>query len=154
MNDWSLSDVDLEKHRTVRKTVSNPRAQWTNRRGHKQLSYKAQSIDASTNYRIYARQNTNDPSDFSCGLALIHQGKKPLTLVRYNGASHAHGDIHYRCHIHYAKECFLRDGRKPESFAEEPDRYSTLDEALMCLVEDCGISGVPRKEWKDLFDDS
>jgi len=86
-------------------------------------------------------------------LALVHRGGKPLTLVRYNGSSHAHGEIRYRCHIHRATAEALAAGRRIDSFAEETDRYRTLEGALACLIEDCAVQGVSAKlDERDLFD--
>ena len=63
-------------------------------------------------------------------------------MARYNGSSHRHGDIHYRPHIHRATERAMAAGKKPESAAEETDRYLTVDEALRCLVDDFRIEGL------------
>ena len=106
-------------------------------------------------YRIYQRQNLDDKRDFSCGLALVQRGGKPLTLVRYNGSSHAHGEIRYCCHIHLATAEALAAGRRIDSYAEETDRYKTLEGALACLIEDCAVQGVSAKfDERDLFDGS
>ena len=106
-------------------------------------------------YRIYQRQNLNDERDFSCGLALVQRGGKPLTLARYNGSSHAHGEIRYRCHIHRATAEALAAGRRIDSYAEETDRYKTLEGALACLVADCAVQGVSANlDERDLFDGS
>ena len=65
-----------------------------------------------------------------------------LTLARYNGPGHEHGDILYRPHIHRATEKAIASGRKPEREAEETGRYQTLDGALACLLEDFSIAGL------------
>ena len=93
--------------------------------------------------------------DFSCGLTWVHKGGKAVTLVRYNGSSHRHGDIFYRCHIHRAAAEALAAGRKIDSHAEQTERYRTLEGALACLVEDCGVKGLTAEhDQRRLFDDS
>lgn len=88
----------------------------------------------------------NDDSDYSCGILFLPRGSASLTLARYNGSSHPHGDISYQPHIHLATERAIAKGRKPESEAEETDRYHTLDGALACLVKDFHISGLQTKQ--------
>ncbi len=103
-------------------------------------------------YRIYQRQNLDDSLDFSCGLAMTRCGGKPLSLVRYNGASHVHGEIRYACHIHLASAEALAAGRKADSYAEATDRYSNMEGALACLIEDCGVEGLTANhDGRDLF---
>ena len=155
MTELSLSDDDLNGHRTVSKRVTNPGARWSEKPGrHRQRNYAAISDDGSS-YRIYLRQNLDDERDFSCGLALMQRGGKPLSLVRYNGSSHTHGEIRYRCHIHRASAEALAAGRKIDSRADETDRYATLEGALACLIEDCGVRGLTAQhDDGDLFDGS
>ena len=153
MTESLLSDEDLESYRTAPKQVTNPRARWLEKLGHKQKTFNAKAVHSDDLYQLYIRQNLNDNSDFSCGLALVVRDGKPLTLVRYNGASHVHGDIRYGCHIHTATAEAIRKGRRPESEAEETDRYATIDSALACMISDCGILGItPELDYQDLID--
>ena len=155
MTDLVLSNDEINTLRAGRKKVTNPGARWTEKPGrHKQRNHLAESEDGKR-FRVYLRQNLDDLRDFSCGLALVHKGGKPVSLVRYNGSSHAHGDIAYRCHIHRATSEALAAGKKIDSHAEETDRYKTLDGALACLIDDCGIQGLTsRHDERDIFDDS
>lgn len=93
-------------------------------------------------FEVYQRQNLADENDFSCGIAYLPHGRPPLTLARYNGPSHPHGEITYLPHIHRASEQAMAAGRRPESEAEETDRFSTLEGALACLVEDFSLTGL------------
>ena len=153
MDDQHLSNVDLNRLRSISKQVKNPGARWHTKPGrHQQRNFTAETEDGSF-YRIYLRQNLDDEKDFSCGLALVRRGGKPLSLVRYNGSSHAHGEIKFRCHIHRGSAEALAEGKKIDSQADETDRYRTLDGALACLIEDCGVQGLAgRHDEKDLFD--
>ncbi len=153
MTDLLLSNDVLDGLRSASKQVRNPGARWLEKPGrHMQRNFNAETEDGAI-YRIYQRQNLNDDLDFSCGLALARRGAKPLSLVRYNGASHVHGKIRYVCHIHRATAEALSAGRKVDSHAERTDRYRTLEGALACLIEDCGVEGLSADhDGKDLFD--
>ena len=152
MIDLLLSNDELDHHRSVEKTVRNPGARWKEKPGrHKQRNYSAESRDG-TSYLIYLRQNLNDDRDFSCGLQLVRRGSRPLSLVRYNGASHAHGEIRYRCHIHQASVQAISAGKKIDSNAEATNRYRTLEGALACLLDDCSVKGLSAEhDQGDLF---
>ena len=76
------------------------------------------------------------------GIVRLAPGGVRLTLARYNGSNHQHGDIRYQPHIHRATEAAITDGRKPEHAAEETTRYQTLEGALACLIEDFSLSGL------------
>ena len=118
MTDLILSNDQLDGLRSAPETGYESRVRWREKPGrHKQRNYTAVSADG-TRYRIYQRQNLNDDMDFSCGLTWVHKGGKAVTLVRYNGSSHRHGDIFYRCHIHRAAAEALAAGRKIDSHAE------------------------------------
>ena len=69
-------------------------------------------------------------------------GGSSLTLARYNGPSHAHGDIAYHTHIHRASERAIEAGKKPESEAQATNRFKTLEDALACLMEDFNVTGL------------
>ncbi|TLS78297.1 hypothetical protein FE236_00620 [Mariprofundus erugo] len=139
MNFDNLSDDDLDNLRTMAKRVTNPGSRWSEKPGHSQRNLKV----ASDRYQfeLYQRQNLNDETDFSCGLRVIKPDGTSLTLCRYNGSSHAHGEIEYRCHIHKATAEEISAGRKPEGHADETDRYSTLSGATYCIMLDCTITG-------------
>ncbi len=122
MNDLLLSNDELDRLRSIPKRARNPGARWLEKPGrHKQRNFDAVTEDGAV-YRIYQRQNLDDDLDFSCGLALIRRGGKPLSLIRYNGASHVHGAIRYVCHIHRASAEALTARRKVDSHAEVTDR--------------------------------
>ena len=153
MTDALMSNDELDDLRSASKRVTNPGARWREKPGrHRQRNFTAEAEDGAV-YRIYLRQNLDDDQDFSCGLALVHRGGRPLSLVRYNGASHAHGEIRYRCHIHRATAEATSAGRKVDSHADATDRYRTLEGALACLIEDCGVQGLTAQhDERDLFD--
>ena len=153
MTDVLFSNDELDRLRSVPKRVTNPGARKREKPGgHRQQNFLAESEDGSQ-FRIYLRQNLNDERDFSCGLALVHKGGRPLSLIRYNGSSHRHGEIHYRCHVHRATAEALAAGGKIDRHAEETDRYSTLESALDCLIQDCGVRSLEVEHVQgDFFD--
>ena len=129
------------------KRVTTRRARWLEKPkahpAHQQRSYQAVGQqDEETRFEVYQRQNLGDEQDFSCGIVYLPPGSSPLTLARYNGPSHVHGDIDYRPHIHRASERAMAAGRKPETDAEETKRFTTLEGALACLIDDFRLNGL------------
>ena len=152
MTDVPMSDGEFDAMRSTPKRVMNPQARWREKPGgHKQRNFDlVAKQDNTQRFRLYLRQNLNDEQDFSCGLALVQPGGGTLSLVRYNGSSHRHGDILFRCHIHRATEDAYMAGKKIDSHADATERYGTLDGALGCLIDDCSVDGMPFS--RDLFD--
>ena len=137
------SDDELAELRALAKMVTNPGARWVAKPGHRQRNFQlVAGDDEEVAFAIYQRQSVLDDSDFSCGIALLARGDARLTLARYNGPSHIHGEIDFRPHIHRATAQAIAAGRKPESEADETDRFTTLDVALSCLLEDFNVSGI------------
>ena len=138
------------------KRVTNPGARWSRKPGHRQRNFQVTGLeDETSRFQIYLRQSEADVNDFSCGIAYLPIGGSRLTLARYNGPSHIHRDIRYRTHIHRATAMAIAAGRKPESEAGETDRYTTLDGAFRCLVEDFQIQGItpPEPDRQRMFHD-
>ena len=102
---YSTEELDLL--RAVRKQVTNPGSRWSEKPTgapvHRQRSFKAVAEDGEeSRFEIYQRQNLFDDEDFSCGIAHVSLDGSRLTLARYNGPGHEHGDIIYKPHIHRA----------------------------------------------------
>ena len=139
---------ELDAFQSMPKRITNPRAHWLEkprgRPAHRQRNFQVSGGDDKEEVRflIYQRQSLEDEQDFSCGIAYLPRGAPPLTLARYNGPSHEHGDIAYRQHIHRASEAAFAAGRKAEADATETDRFETVAGALACLTEDFNVSGV------------
>ena len=131
----------------MRKRVTNPGARWSEKPigapVHRQRSFKAIAEDGNeSRFEIYQRQNLLDDDDFSCGIAHVSLDGSRLTLARYNGPGHEHGDILYRPHIHRATAEAIASGKKPEHEAEETERFATPEGALACLVDDFNVVGL------------
>ena len=110
---------------------------------HRQRSFKVRAgAENGLSFEIYQRQNIRDDADFSCGIAYLPLDGSRLTLARYNGPWHEHGDIAYRTHIHLTTAQAIASGGKPEREAAETDRYETLEGAMACLIEDFNVAGI------------
>lgn len=140
MNFDQLTDDDIRALLALPKRVTNPTVRRQDKPGHRQRNFKVEGGDFS--FELYMRQNQFDTVDFSCGLKIIKPDGQPLTLLRYNGGGHIHGDIAYACHIHRATQAAITAGKKPESHAEPTLAYRTLNGALAQLLEDAAITGL------------
>ena len=141
------TEAELDSLRSMPKRITNPRARWLEkpkgRPAHRQRSFQVSGEhEEEVRFLVFQRQNLEDEQDFSCGIAYLPRGGQRLTLARYNGPSHEHGDIVYRPHIHRASETAIAAGRKAEAGARETSRFETVDGALTCLTEDFNLSGV------------
>ena len=137
------SDDELAELQALSKVVTNPGARWVDKPGHRQRNFQLLAgDDEEIAFAIYQRLSVLDESDFSCGIAFLPPGDTRLTLARYNGPSHIHGEIDFRPHIHRATAQAIAAGRKPESEADETDRFTTLDGAFRCLLEDFHVRGI------------
>ena len=143
------TEEELDTLRAMPKRIDNPGSRWSEKPvgapSHRQRSFKAKARGRGGEpslFEIYQRENIRDDTDFSCGIVHMALDGSRLTLARYNGSGHEHGDILYRPHIHRATEKAIASGRKPEREAEATDRYQTLEGALACLLEDFRIAGM------------
>ena len=114
--------------------------------GHREAELSVQGSQGN-DFRIILRQSVHNPFDFSAILAVEVPGtNRVFRLRRYNGRTHAPthqslgtADHRYEFHVHQATARYQELGVDEEEFAEATDRYSTLDEALHCMFEDCGF---------------
>ena len=140
------SDEEFERLRSMAKRVTNPQARWVEKPGHRQRNFQIIGESDETRFHVYQRQNVADDKDFSCGIVYLPRGGARLTLARYNGPSHIHGDFIYRPHIHRATANAIAAGRKPESEAVETDKFVTLDGAFRCLIDEFRLEGIAKPE--------
>ena len=101
-------------------------------------------------FRIKIRQNDIYPLDFSAVLSVrVPLSNIQFRLRRYNGATNPHanpieGNVINGFHIHCATERYQRRGDDEETYAEETSRFSDLDGALRCLLEDANFEEPPQ----------
>lgn len=164
-----MTDEEINNLLTVQKTVLNPRARGKTEKGVRKINYDLLS-DAGR-FSLYIRQNVRIEFNFSCGLLYFGRaGVEKLTLARYNGSDHPHanaieasGRLLHGCHIHKATARYIAAGRKPEGYAVVTDRYTDLRGAIIAIMDDCSITGLPSSLTEnetthaqaqlDLFDD-
>ena len=133
------TDGELAMLRDMPKTVTNPRARWMTKPGNRQRIFHAEG-ESGARFSVYQRLNVDDDEDFSCGIEL--RADDSLMLARYDGPSHRHGAIVYRPHIHRTTREAMATGRRPESEAEETDRFTSCEGAFACLIADFRLSGI------------
>jgi hypothetical protein len=151
-----ITDEKIEAFLKMPKRLLNPKSKKKSKYGHDEWEYEVEAKSEELKFRLYKRQSQTDQDDFSCGLTVYLPGGQELTLVRYNGASHPHRNpieksrFAFRFHIHRATERYIdyKGGHSPEKYAEVTDKYTTLEEALTCLLTDCCIQ---TSESQDLF---
>jgi hypothetical protein len=101
--------------------------------------------DAGTTFRVIIRQSRRNPLDFSVILGVLLPGTSDLfRLRRYNGKHGEHtnrieGDRMTGFHVHYATERYQLRGMAEDSFATPTNRHGSSQEALECLLSDCGF---------------
>lgn len=123
---------------------------WTGRlrtrakRGHSEGELSVTG-EGGNEFRIILRSSVADPLNFSAILAV-----QPLIsyelfrLRRYNGLSHEHtnhleGERFFAFHVHHATARYQDAGLDEDGYAVPADHYGTLDSALRCLIDECGI---------------
>jgi len=116
------------------------------KRGHKGSEHIISRLDGSS-FIIKVRISNENSLDFSAILGYTpSKSTKLFLLCRYNGKSHEHKNklesenAFYDFHKHTATERYQREGTKEEYFAEITNRYSTIQEALNCLIADCNVA--------------
>ena len=142
------TDEELDSLRAIRKLVANPGSRWSEKPArapvHRQRSFKAVGETGDEpRFEIYQRHNIQDDADFSCGIAHVSLDGSRLTLARYNGPGHEHGDIYYRPHIHRTTAKSITSGGRAERDATDTNRDETLEGALACLIDDFNVGGIP-----------
>lgn len=140
--DDEISDL-ISENKTLSKTIIEI-LNFKESDGHKKAEHTIERSDGNL-FNIILRQNIHNINDFSVIFAFQEKEKNTnFKLRRYNGKSHEHsnkleGDKFYNFHIHFATQRYQDVGRKEESYAEITDRYSDIQNALKCLLNDCNI---------------
>ncbi len=112
--------------------------------GHNQCELDIVGVEG-THFRLIFRQGTINPLDFSVILACrIQKTNQLFRLTRYNGKSHEHTnhierETFYGFHIHLATERYQHTSWREDGYAVITDRYSSFEDAINCLLADCGF---------------
>lgn len=159
-----ITDEWLEQLRLMPKTVTTPKAKWTQKNpGHKQRKFKLRGVNEDKEFFVFLRKCLARENSISCGINFVRGASSDLPLARYNGPGHVHFNqpeyanrvIEFRPHIHRTTERSYLQGKKLDSFAEETDRFDNFFKALQCLVVDFNVIGLSvEHEFEELFDDN
>ncbi|MGC2446076.1 MAG: hypothetical protein WA477_00420 [Candidatus Sulfotelmatobacter sp.] len=146
-----LSDVDIDAliHEPKNTPASLSPLRLNERLGHRRKECPVSSASGNE-FFINVRQTVRNPLNFSVILSYRIPGYTTLfRLRRYNGKHGGHTNeiegnhLGDECHIHTATERYQKLGGDEESFAVETTRYSDLNGAIRCLLEDCGFTPPP-----------
>jgi len=125
-----------------RRRLSNPRARAYSAQ-HEEAQLEV-SLETDETFRIILRKSRINPLDFSVILGYMPRERlKIFRLRRYNGfyanqhTNKLEGNSFRGFHIHYATERYQVAGWDEDGYAQETDRYSTIDGALEALLGDC-----------------
>lgn len=142
-----LKDSEIEELLKEKKALPSDyrkRLETRRKRGHRERELVAQG-EKGNKFSLILRRSDFNPLDFSVILGLrIKNTNRIFRLCRYNGKSHEHtnkieGRTFYDFHIHRATERYQELGAEEEAYAEPVDVYATFEEALRCLLKDCGF---------------
>jgi hypothetical protein len=151
-----LTDNQIQDYINERKQMTaSPDELFRNmkeKRGHKGSEHIIPRPDGSS-FIIKVRISNENSLDFSAILGYNPPKSTKLFLLRrYNGKSHEHKNKlesengFYDFHIHTATERYQLEGAKEEYFAQITERYSTVQEALNCLIADCNVVLPPNSQ--------
>jgi hypothetical protein len=143
-----LSDAEIEALIHEPKRVPSslvPLGKLSERQKSLRREFDVSSTTSSGNaFVIHVRQNSIDVLDFSAILGYKMPGTNTVfRLRRYNG-KHQHSNSIERTqlndfHIHSATERYQRSGSREDAFAAVASKYTSLEGAIRCLIEDCGF---------------
>jgi len=115
------------------------------KRGHKEQELVVRGADEHE-FHVILRQSTTDPLSFSVILGVAVPGTNRIFRVRrYNSQTHQHTNslerttIVFKPHMHLATARYQDVGTAEEAYAEPTDRFSTLPDAVDCILRDCGF---------------
>jgi len=144
-----LSDVEIQTLITDSKNLPKTLFRDLRLKDKENRSYKEYELEAQSNsgrtFKILIRVNTINRKDFSVILLYIRKNKRQHILRRYNGI-HIHRNKieknRFRdFHIHFATQRYQEKGHQIEGYAEITNSYSTWQEALNKMLEDCNFKG-------------
>lgn len=131
----------------------------TTEKSHRKASIQ---LESKYNFKMNIRQSIRDPFNFSVILLYASSNKNSnyRILVRYNGDHGSHtnsleGNTVKKQHIHRTTERYQLSQLREDGYAEETDKYVTLDQAINEFMKDMNISykgpeQVPRIEtWSE-----
>ncbi len=156
-----FTDAEIQELIAEQKLLPADFHQRLHLRGRSNSQHEEVNLEVSSaserRFRIAVRQSVQDLLDFSVILMVLpDQSADWFRLRRYNGKSHTHGnpiegDKFFDFHIHEATERYQQKGQDEEHYAWPSQKYTTWQQALNCLLEDCNFRLDPGPQ-PSLFD--
>jgi hypothetical protein len=153
-----LEIAELIQERKPLPTDYRKRLQTREKSGHKERELSVVGSNGHE-FQIILRQSLFNPLDFSVILAYRPpEISQNFRLRRYNGKSHEHTNIieelrFYDFHIHQATARYQEFGANEDSYAEPTATYANFDQAVSCLVRECGFE-IPENPQFKLFEET
>lgn len=142
----TLSDAQIANLLGERKPTVEPEALFPGQAsaGHRRSTITVQGANGSR-FRLFARQLTLDPLDFSVILGYeVPSSNRVFRLRRHNGNSHRHTnrlevETVRGFHIHMATERYQLAGLNEDDYAEATTRYGDLAGAIDHMLDVAGF---------------
>jgi len=121
------------------------------KRGHREQEMTIQGAEGSE-FVVIMRESKHNPLDFSVILGYRPpESNLVFRLQRYNGKAHEHtnkleGNTFFDFHVHQATERYQDSGFREDAYAERTDRFSDLNSAVECMIDECGFQRPPDVE--------
>lgn len=116
-----------------------------NKRGHRSQALIVRGT-GDHEFHLILRQSMTNALNFSVILGVTVPGtNRVFRLRRYNSQTHPHTNslerstIIYKPHVHRATARYQEVGTAEEAFAEPTERFSTLTEAVDCMLRESGF---------------
>ncbi len=142
-SDEQIQELLEEKKIPASKLIPLPKL--NPRRGHSVKDIYLTGVNGSK-FILKLRKSSYNPLDFSAILILTDPTSNiQFRLRRYNGNSHTHTNkiegnrIFNKFHIHHATERYQNIKADEDGYAEESDRFGSLEAAVLCMIKDCNI---------------
>lgn len=125
--------------------TSHPKIKEKSNGQHKESDFELESIDGKYLFSIFIRKHIELIEHFSVGLLFLRRDGNDLVILRYNGNHGTHKNIltgesfDEGCHIHKLTQEALKAGISPDNQACLTDKYISVDEALLSMLQDINV---------------
>lgn len=142
LSDQEINKLICDLKRVKSEILRNIQFKIQNNSRHEIWDYQLVS-EIGNVYQIRIRKNTLNRVDFSVILTYIDENRNFYNLKRYNGI-HDHTNKLEKnkfrdFHIHTATQRYQEEGYQIEGYAETTNGYSTWQEALDKMLNDCNF---------------
>jgi hypothetical protein len=153
-----MNDAEIQRLIRAPKKISEPPSRnWRLDLAHRRKEFRLVSVDGQESFRVFARQSTVFPENFSIGLEYEPtDGPDSVILFRCNGP---HGNYnraidpdhpHFHSHIHIATEAAISAGERAERHATRSNEFVTIKEAMRFFL---GAVNIDEEDQLQHFED-